>query len=146
MFILGQSLKDIICWPRPGYPVVQLQNKWSLEYGMPSTHAMVGVSIPFSVFIYTISRYQYNNEIGLVIAAVWCTTICISRLYLGMHSVLDVFAGLGLATLLMLPLVPSIDYLDNYLLTGPTSPIFLLVISILMIVYYPHTVKWTPTR
>lgn len=39
---VGQGLKDIIRWPRPGYPVQRLQSKWSIEYGMPSTHAMVG--------------------------------------------------------------------------------------------------------
>lgn len=38
---MGQMLKDIIRWPRPGPPVQRLQNKWSVEYGMPSTHAMV---------------------------------------------------------------------------------------------------------
>lgn len=38
---IGQMLKDIIRWPRPGPPVQRLQNKWSIEYGMPSTHAMV---------------------------------------------------------------------------------------------------------
>lgn len=38
---IGQILKDIIRWPRPGPPVQRLQNKWSVEYGMPSTHAMV---------------------------------------------------------------------------------------------------------
>lgn len=38
---IGQVLKDIIRWPRPGPPVSRLQNKWSVEYGMPSTHAMV---------------------------------------------------------------------------------------------------------
>lgn len=38
---IGQVLKDIIRWPRPGPPVQRLQNKWSIEYGMPSTHAMV---------------------------------------------------------------------------------------------------------
>lgn len=39
---IGQVLKDIIRWPRPGPPVQRLHNKWSVEYGMPSTHAMVG--------------------------------------------------------------------------------------------------------
>lgn len=34
---IGQVLKDIIRWPRPGPPVQRLQNKWSIEYGMPST-------------------------------------------------------------------------------------------------------------
>lgn len=38
---VGQGLKDIIRWPRPGFPVKRLQSKWSVEYGMPSTHAMV---------------------------------------------------------------------------------------------------------
>lgn len=38
---IGQMLKDIIRWPRPGPPVQRLASKWSLEYGMPSTHAMV---------------------------------------------------------------------------------------------------------
>lgn len=38
---IGQGLKDVIRWPRPGYPVQRLQSKWSIEYGMPSTHAMV---------------------------------------------------------------------------------------------------------
>lgn len=86
--ILGQGIKDIVRWSRPSYPAVKLQKKWVLEYGMPSTHAMVGISIPFSVLLFTLNRYQYNILIGLVAAILWCTLICVSRLYLGMHSVL----------------------------------------------------------
>ncbi|CAH0555478.1 unnamed protein product [Brassicogethes aeneus] len=143
---IGQGIKDLFQMPRPGPPVVRLQNKWAMEYGMPSTHAMVGVSIPFSVLLYTMDRYQYNFPLGLLIAIVWCSVICVSRLYLGMHSVLDVIVGLFLAICLMFPLVPIIDHLDNYFLTSPTAPILLLVSSILMIVYYPNSGKWTPTR
>lgn len=143
---IGQGIKDIIQWPRPGPPVVRLQNKWALEYGMPSTHAMVGVSIPFSVLLYTMGRYQYNVPLGMCIAVLWCTLISISRLYLGMHTVLDVIVGLALAVLIMFPIVPLVDLFDNYLLTSPTSPILLLVSSILLIFYYPNSGKWTPTR
>ncbi|XP_017782329.1 PREDICTED: sphingosine-1-phosphate phosphatase 1-like [Nicrophorus vespilloides] len=142
----GQAIKDIIRWPRPGYPVIRLQNKWALEYGMPSTHAMVGISIPFSVLLFTLSRYQYNVALGLAFAVTLCTLICMSRLYLGMHTVLDILAGLALAISLMFVLVPSANYIDNYLLTNPTSPIMLLVTSILMIIYHPNSDKWTPTR
>jgi sphingosine-1-phosphate phosphatase 1 len=39
-------------------PVVQLESKWALEYGMPSTHAMVGLSVPFSILVFTYGRYQ----------------------------------------------------------------------------------------
>ncbi|XP_044271390.1 sphingosine-1-phosphate phosphatase 1-like [Tribolium madens] len=143
---IGQAVKDIIRWPRPGPPVLRLQNKWSLEYGMPSTHAMVAVAFPFSFLLCTMNRYQYNIPLGMVIAVLWCSIICLSRLYLGMHSVLDVVAGLALTVLIMTPLIPIVDYLDNYLLTDPTSPFLLLVVSILMIVYYPNSGKWTPTR
>ncbi|KAJ8982898.1 hypothetical protein NQ317_004328 [Molorchus minor] len=143
---IGQGIKDVLCWPRPGPPVVRLQNKWALEYGMPSTHAMVGVSIPFSVLLYTMNRYQYNVAIGLCVAILWCTVICLSRLYLGMHTVLDILVGLVLAILIMFPLVPLVDYLDHYFLTSPIGPFLLLVLSVLMIVYYPNSGKWTPTR
>lgn len=86
--LLGQGIKDILRWERPGPPVIKLQSKWAMEYGMPSTHAMVAVSIPFSILLYTMNRYQYNVPVGLFIAVAWCTVVCVSRLYLGMHTVL----------------------------------------------------------
>lgn len=88
---IGQGIKDVVRWPRPSCPpVVRLQVKWALEYGMPSTHAMVGVSIPLSVILYTMNRYQYSVSLGVLFAIGWCSVICLSRLYLGMHSVLMV--------------------------------------------------------
>ncbi|XP_044754618.1 sphingosine-1-phosphate phosphatase 1-like [Coccinella septempunctata] len=143
---IGQGIKDIVQWPRPGAPVFRLHNKWALEYGMPSTHAMVGVSIPFSVILYTMNRYLYNLPFSILFAVCWCTIICLSRLYLGMHTVLDIIVGLLLTILLMIPLVPLVDHLDHYLMTNTTSPFLLLVSSIVIIVYYPNSGKWTPTR
>lgn len=56
---IGQALKDVIRWPRPSSPpVVSLEPDYVLEYGMPSTHAMVGVSLPFSMVIFTVNRYE----------------------------------------------------------------------------------------
>ncbi|KAK7791611.1 hypothetical protein R5R35_014684 [Gryllus longicercus] len=144
---IGQGIKDIVRWPRPACPpVVRLQKKWALEYGMPSTHAMVGVSIPFSVILYTMNRYQYPVFLGVVFAVLWCTVICVSRLYLGMHTVLDIVVGVLLALLLMIPVVPLVDALDYYLLTKEWSPIFLFSIAILLVVFYPSSDRWTPTR
>ena len=39
-------------------PVIQLESKWALVYGMPSTHAMVGLAIPASIIVFTYGRYQ----------------------------------------------------------------------------------------
>lgn len=59
IFILGQSIKDIVQWPRPACPpVVRLQTKWSIEFGMPSTHAMISITVPYSVLHYISNRYQ----------------------------------------------------------------------------------------
>ncbi|CAH0714103.1 unnamed protein product, partial [Brenthis ino] len=143
---IGQGFKDIIRWPRPGYPVKKLQDKWAVEYGMPSTHAMVGVSIPFSILFYTMDRYQYPVHWGILISFAWCTLICVSRIYLGMHSVLDIAAGLILASALLIFLIPIVDQLDGFLLTSQWSPLLVIAISVLVIVYHPQSDKWTPTR
>ncbi|XP_041982263.1 sphingosine-1-phosphate phosphatase 1-like [Aricia agestis] len=144
---IGQGFKDIIRWPRPGYPVKKLQEKWAIEYGMPSTHAMVGVSIPFSVLLYTMDRYQYPVHWGLVVAVAWCTLICVSRVYLGMHSVLDIAAGLILASGLLMVLIPLVDRFDHFMLMSKWCiPLVVIPVSILVIVFYPQSDKWTPTR
>ncbi|XP_023934950.2 sphingosine-1-phosphate phosphatase 2 [Bicyclus anynana] len=143
---IGQGFKDIIRWPRPGFPVQKLQQKWAIEYGMPSTHAMVGVSIPFSVLLYTMDRYQYPAHWGALLAVAWCALICLSRVYLGMHSVLDIAAGLLLSSLLLVVLIPAVDRLDSFLLTSQLSPLLVLASSVLVIVYHPQSDKWTPTR
>ncbi|XP_078036538.1 sphingosine-1-phosphate phosphatase 2 [Augochlora pura] len=143
----GQILKDVICWPRPACPpVVRLQTKWSEEYGMPSTHAMIGVSIPFSVVLFTMNRYIYPFSIGWMIAFLWCTLVCMSRLYLGMHTVLDILAGLILAITLMVPLVPLVDMTDYYFVSNIWALAILIAISILVVIYYPRSNRWTPTR
>ncbi|XP_006611832.1 sphingosine-1-phosphate phosphatase 1-like [Apis dorsata] len=144
---IGQILKDIICWARPACPpAVRLQDKWSEEYGMPSTHAMIGISIPFSVVLFTMNRYIYSISIGWTIATLWCTIVCMSRLYLGMHTVLDILAGLLLAIALMIPLVPIVEITDYYVLTNIWALAILIALSIGVIVYYPCSKKWTPTR
>lgn len=56
---IGQALKDVIRWPRPASPpVVSLEPEYAVEYGMPSTHAMVGFALPFSMVIFTVNRYE----------------------------------------------------------------------------------------
>ncbi|XP_066600646.1 sphingosine-1-phosphate phosphatase 2-like isoform X2 [Prorops nasuta] len=143
----GQVLKDIICWPRPSCPpAVRLQSKWSQEYGMPSTHAMIGVSIPFSVVLFTMNRYTYQFPIGCLIAFLWCTLVSTSRIYLGMHTILDIVAGLLLAIILMIPLVPLMEITDYYLVTNIWFLLILAAISICVIIYHPLSEKWTPTR
>ncbi|CAH1737146.1 sphingosine-1-phosphate phosphatase 2-like [Aphis gossypii] len=144
---IGQSIKDIVQWPRPQCPpVIRLQTKWSIEYGMPSTHAMISIALPFSVFYYISNRYQIDNNIGILIVFLWCMLISLSRLYLGMHSVLDVIAGLLLAIVLLIPFVPLADVLDRYLMYSNWTPLILIVVTVSLILIYPTSDQWTPTK
>ena len=60
---IGQAAKDIIKWPRPpSPPVFRLEKKYALEYGMPSTHAMVGAGMPFCLFFLTLERYEVGTK------------------------------------------------------------------------------------
>lgn len=72
--------------------------------------------------------------------------ICVSRIYLGMHTVLDVIAGLVLVIAMMIPLVPLVDAMDYYLVTNSWALLAFVIINIATIVYYPRSDKWTPTR
>lgn len=86
---IGQVAKDILKWPRPSFPpVVRLEKRIIAEYGMPSTHAMAATAISFTLLISTMDRYQYPFILGLMMAVVFSTLVCLSRLYTGMHTVL----------------------------------------------------------
>ena len=59
---LGQATKDILKIPRPlSPPVMRMELRYALEYGLPSTHAMVGAGLPFSIFFLSLSRYQVKD-------------------------------------------------------------------------------------
>jgi membrane-associated phospholipid phosphatase len=86
---VGQVAKDILKWPRPSTPpVVKLEKRVIAEFGMPSTHAMAATAISFTFLISTMDRYQYPFLLGLTMAIVFSTLVCLSRLYTGMHTVL----------------------------------------------------------
>ncbi|XP_042806218.1 sphingosine-1-phosphate phosphatase 2 isoform X2 [Panthera leo] len=94
---IGQMAKDILKWPRPfSPPVVKLEKRVIAEYGMPSTHAMAATTISFTLLISTMDRYQYPFVLGLLMAVVFSTLVCLSRVYTGMHTVLaQQLAGTG---------------------------------------------------
>ncbi|XP_037525541.1 sphingosine-1-phosphate phosphatase 2 isoform X2 [Rhipicephalus sanguineus] len=64
----GGLAKDLLRWPRPASPpVVQLDWAYAAEFGMPSTHAMTGATVPFGLLLWTQQRYQ-DLLVGLVFA------------------------------------------------------------------------------
>ncbi|XP_041355126.1 sphingosine-1-phosphate phosphatase 2-like [Gigantopelta aegis] len=144
----GQATKDILRVPRPkSPPVVRLETRYELEYGMPSTHAICGTAIPFSLLIFTVERYQeYPLVLGVVVACTWCLLVCLSRIYLGMHNILDVLVGVVFAVVMMFLIMPYLDVMDRFLLTNPMAPFFILSAPVIITFVYPKLDTWSTAR
>ncbi|KAM6063310.1 sphingosine-1-phosphate phosphatase 2 isoform 2-T2 [Chlamydotis macqueenii] len=144
---IGQVSKDILKWPRPlSPPVVKLEMRTDAEYGMPSTHAMAATAISFSFFIATVNQYKYPFELGLVAAFVFSMLVCLSRLYTGMHTVLDVIGGALISAVLLVLLYPAWDAIDDFLLTSPFCPLVSIVVPLVLCYNYPKLEYYSPTR
>lgn len=60
---------------------------------MPSTHAVSGTAIPIAMVLLTYGHWQYPVIYGLILIPCLSSLVCISRVLMGMHSILDVIAG-----------------------------------------------------
>ncbi|KAI5751841.1 hypothetical protein M8J77_011318 [Diaphorina citri] len=144
---IGQSLKDVIQWPRPICPpAVRVQSKWSLEYGMPSTHAMIAVAIPMASILFTVDKYNYPLPLAITVAVLVCVWVCTSRIYLGMHTVLDVLVGVVLAVSLVVITVPIVRNFDTHAVAWKGTPLVFFIVTLSLVIFYPKCDQWTPTR
>ncbi|KAM5129579.1 sphingosine-1-phosphate phosphatase 1 [Mantella aurantiaca] len=144
---LGQCTKDVIRWPRPpSPPVIKLEVFYNSEYGMPSTHAMSGTAIPLSLLLLSLGRWQYPFVYGLILALSWCSLVCLSRIYMGMHSVLDVVAGVFYAIIILIVFLPALDLIDNFNLTYKYSPLIIISLHLALGIFSFTLDTWSTSR
>ncbi|XP_070576860.1 sphingosine-1-phosphate phosphatase 2-like [Ptychodera flava] len=144
---LGQGAKDVFQMPRPSSPpVAKLESLYGKEHGMPSTHAMMIVCIPATFFHFTIERYQFPVSVALVITCSIYFITCGSRLYLGMHNLLDIIVGTVSAAVMTVILLPYLGMIDDFLSEHQYGIIASLVIGITMAVCHPTLDTWTDSR
>lgn len=145
---IGQGAKDVIQWPRPPCPpVISVEKRFQVEYGMPSTHAMVGTLIPFCLVYFTYDRYQYPLYGGVLFGICWCLLVSTSRLYVGMHTLQDLLAGVAFAVVLLVTVLPLLDTaVDRWVFTSPNTPIFIVIVPLALIILYPSPPKYTQTK
>nr|CAB3266032.1 sphingosine-1-phosphate phosphatase 2 [Phallusia mammillata] len=144
---IGQALKDLIKWPRPTWPpVFKLETRVEAEYGIPSTHAIAGTALPFSFLMAMYGRYEFPLEIGIILACSWCLLVALSRLYVGMHSILDVITGVTLTAIYLWLGWPFMDMVEIYAMTSTFAPWLIVMSHFLLGVFYPSTDRYTTTR
>ncbi|XP_071354953.1 sphingosine-1-phosphate phosphatase 1 [Trachinotus anak] len=144
---LGQCTKDVVGWPRPASPpVVKVEMFYNSEYSMPSTHAMSGTAIPFSLFFMTYGRWEYPLSLGFSLALCWCLLVCVSRIYMGMHSVLDVMAGVLYSVLILLFFLPALDHIDGFNLTCRYAPLIIISLHLGLGLFSFTLDTWSTSR
>ncbi|XP_070698909.1 sphingosine-1-phosphate phosphatase 1 [Pempheris klunzingeri] len=144
---LGQCTKDVIGWSRPASPpVVKVEMFYNSEYSMPSTHAMSGTAIPFSLFFMTYGRWEYPFSLGFSLALCWCLLVCVSRIYMGMHSVLDVIAGFLYSVLILLFFLPALDLIDGFNLTCRYAPLIIISLHLGLGLFSFTLDTWSTSR
>jgi len=144
---LGQATKDIMEMPRPATPpVVKLEKRYIQEYGFPSTHAMVASGLPLSLLVLSYSRYNINLPLSIALVLTFCAWVCASRLYLGMHSLLDVIAGSLYSILILVIVLPFLDRIDHFQLTNPYAPYLLMALGLAVCYFYPSLRQWSTAR
>lgn len=125
---VGQSTKDMVRWSRPASPpVVKVEVFYNSEYSMPSTHAMTGTAIPFCLFMLTYGRWQYTFLFGFCVALSWSVLVCVSRIYMGMHSILEVITGFLYSLLILAFFHPILDKIDNFYMMNHFAPLVIIV-------------------
>ncbi|XP_029026420.1 sphingosine-1-phosphate phosphatase 2 isoform X2 [Betta splendens] len=144
---VGQVMKDVLKLPRPrSPPVVKLEMRVNAEYGLPSTHAMAATAISFTLLLSAPPRIQFPFELGLLVAATLSSLVCLSRLYTGMHSVLDVISGALISAAILLLTYPYWDAFDRFQLSSAASPVVGLVLPLVLSYTYPELDHYSTTR
>lgn len=147
VLFFGQTTKDLVRWTRPASPpVVKVEVFYNFEYSMPSVHAMTGTSVPFCVFMLTYNRWEYPFLFGLSVAICWSFLVCISRIYMGMHSVLEVITGFLYSLLILAGFLPVLDDIDTFYLSASMAPALILLLHVGLSMLAFSLDSWSTSR
>ncbi|KAL6986958.1 hypothetical protein U1Q18_012718 [Sarracenia purpurea var. burkii] len=152
---LGNCMKDVVSAPRPSCPPVRRvtatndEKENAMEYGLPSSHTLNTVCLSGYLLYYVM---KYNQRIdapmqfmGFALVCLFVGLIGLGRIYLGMHSLVDIICGLafGLAILAFWLMVH--EPLDNFIVSGPNATSFWAALSFLLLFAYPTPELPTPS-
>lgn len=113
IFIINAIIKAMVQRPRPsGYNIIVESN-----YSFPSGHSMVSTAF-YGFLIYLIYKNVKNKKIKYLMMSflfLIIVSICISRVYLGVHYLSDTIAGFLISGAYLMMFVSFVPRLDNFL-------------------------------
>ena len=125
--------------------VVCLESHYAAEFGMPSTHAMCSVGLPWSLVAWAAESGRCSPDVlpPLVAFATFYTfATTLSRPYMGVHSPADLLVGLVLGALILLADLRLGKAVDLWVLHSPLAPAALPLLLVALMAAYPRPHKW----
>ncbi|KAL9237777.1 hypothetical protein vseg_012284 [Gypsophila vaccaria] len=152
---IGNAIKDVVSAPRPSCPPVRRltatkdEEENALEYGLPSSHTLNTVCLSGYLLCYVLS-YNVSTDgpealVGIAIVGLIVGLIAFGRIYLGMHSLIDVIVGFFLGLAILAFWLKVHDYVDSFVTTGQNVTTFWAALSFLLCFAYPTPEFPTPS-
>ncbi|KAG0460152.1 hypothetical protein HPP92_023280 [Vanilla planifolia] len=152
---IGSSIKDVISAPRPSCPPVRRvtstedEKENAMEYGLPSSHALNTVCLAGYFLHYGMT---FGHEMDGFSVLIWFSVVCllvflvsIGRVYLGMHSFIDVAAGIIIGLFILAFWLMVHDHINNFVVFGENVKYYWACLSFLLFFAYPTPELPTPS-
>lgn len=147
------AMKDVVCKQRPSAPpVLRLEVRSADEFSLPSTHAVAITSTFVPLLTVYCNRYSDHLSprtiLGLWIILIWSIlSVCLSRIYNGMHTFLDVLCGLVITVMMITSAFRKLDILiDIFLMKDDYAPLVIVIAGFILCAFYPKVEKWNTGR
>ncbi|KAK9664639.1 hypothetical protein RND81_14G057600 [Saponaria officinalis] len=132
---IGNCIKDVVSAPRPSCPPVRRltatkdEEENAQEYGLPSSHTLNTVCLSGYLLCYVLS-YNVSTDgpgalVGIATACLIVGLIALGRIYLGMHSVIDVIVGFVLGLGILAFWLNVHEHVDSFVTSGQSGKMFL---------------------
>nr|ABR18474.1 unknown [Picea sitchensis] len=152
----GNCIKDIVSAPRPLSPpvrrlvITEEEKENALEYGLPSSHTLNTICLSGYLLYYIINNFDSTNGFvfKLVVISLLVTLsllIGIGRIYLGMHSLIDVLGAAVLGTMILVLWFTVHERLDSFITSGKNVTSFWASFAFLLLFAYPTPELPTPS-
>jgi sphingosine-1-phosphate phosphatase 1 len=152
---IGNCIKDVVSAPRPASPPVRRvtstkdEEENALEYGLPSSHTLNTVCLSGYLLYYVLTHTQiqgaYIYYFGVSLACLFVALVGLGRIYLGMHSLIDVVAGLFIGLGILGLWLTVYECIDNFVVSGQNVTTFWAALSFLLLFAYPTPELPTPS-
>jgi len=139
---LPPLIDPLLSPPSVGVQRVSVTDDHTKEFGFPSTHSLNSVCM----CSYVLFHIQGHSIAALApLFLLWCAGICYSRIYLCMHTPVDIVGGGIIGLALGVAWLSLGEYIDDVFTSHPYSIPLHLLLSLVLLSCYPTPTRPTPS-